>query len=693
MCWLAIGVGLGAAVLRFAPPTYESSAHLPVPRFDAAAVGLPATAGLPHEAPSTHALLLVSSPVLSEALRDPAVAGDTTSDTQAESVRSLRTKLGVAVSSTGYGVSLSYRGDDPEATAALVTAVTHAYYRRLGLAVEGAQGIDAGPSDGQADLDAEAAAVALAERVAEAQERAELATTRLAHGRIAGRDIGRLQRLLTEAEADPLTRDLHALAAIKQRLGLLDARLGAMPASWGPGHRLRAPVELERAAASAEYEAAEQAVIQQSLDMLESASLRAAMEHAQLEAELETAGTGPVPVRVIPPPTVETRKTSPRPGVTLGVATLLGLLFGVFFALSAELRHPAASSAPTAPHIEASTFPAPLLMHGREDLERAEAVGGIPLLGVVPAMAPDGRQAAKRSTSTAFSIHEIRAVLQILANNGVSNSFAFTSPRRGAGKTSVTVGVASSLAVSGSRTLVIDCDLAGRIDRGQTGQPAELHPLEHQAPPPMGTTPHAVGIVGMLEGGSLDDCVIQSTVEGLWLLPASGAEPRHIELMSDRFIRSVLEAAKGRYDIVLFDTGPVPGSVEALLVTSQVDGVVVVVPHGETGQALERTVSYLKVVSAKVVGTVFNQVHPKAGRAGPSYGDATGSPTPADLADDLGQEIDEAMGQVPMGSGILAAAIFADENIAFAHDPGPSADGAGQDADVRVSVDEILPPE
>ena len=238
------------------------------------------------------------------------------------------------------------------------------------------------------------------------------------------------------------------------------------------------------------------------------------------------------------------------------------------------------------------------------------------MLGLVPEVPTGRRLTSPNFDATASSIHQIRAVLQVQAGSKNAKAFAFTSPRRGAGKTSVTIGVASSLAMSGTKTLVVDCDLAGRIARGQTGQPATAGSNDRFGPiDPEGSSPDnasldnivieegyvsdedktaldetrnaKVGVTGMLDGGTLDQCAVDATVPGLSLLPAVHAQTHHIGMMSDAFVRRLIEEAKGSYDLVLFDTGPVPGSVEALLVTSQVDGVVIVVPQGEARTAVD----------------------------------------------------------------------------------------------------------
>jgi len=106
-------------------------------------------------------------------------------------------------------------------------------------------------------------------------------------------------------------------------------------------------------------------------------------------------------------------------------------------------------------------------------------------------------------------------------------------------------------------------------------------------------------------------------------------------------------------------------------VASQCDGVIVIVPQGEERRAMDRTMSYLKVVGANVLGTVFNRVAPDD--------DAAGLPEGVSRP-----------GAVPLGSGILAAAVFSDDEII----PKPSSDVDPELADVfgAITGDDLADP-
>lgn len=318
--------------------------------------------------------------------------------------------------------------------------------------------------------------------------------------------------------------------------------------------------------------------------------------------------------------------------------------------------------------------------------------GAVPLLGAVPKVEmTDPSQ--DESNLTALAIHEIRALLQARASRHGAQAFAITSPGKGSGKTSLTAGLASSLAMSGTRTLLVDCDLVNRVMGA--GAPAAASSVQAPTvpitgePSPQSRTqrpgeqrldsvmvemgylsqhntelfmaPHdtEVGLRGLLDGQPLDHCVVETSVPGLSILPALAMQGSDIGRLSNRFISRLIEQAKLQYDMILFDTGPIPGSVEALYVAGEVDAVVLVVSRGETQTNFNRAVSYLKMVGATLAGTVFNRadradmtLHVPAG-AGGKRARKTGKTSAADLA---ARRIRMSRGT---GSGLLAAAVDA----------------------------------
>jgi Mrp family chromosome partitioning ATPase len=271
-----------------------------------------------------------------------------------------------------------------------------------------------------------------------------------------------------------------------------------------------------------------------------------------------------------------------------------------------------------------------------------------PLLGVVPNMSRKNDDPAQAAIA-AMGVNQIRAMLQLGALAEQRRTFAITSGSAGEGKTSLSVALGMSFAHSGTRTLLIDFDLVGRslsarcdrIHRERIGEllvrsgaitPAQLREavdaagerrtrlgevlvslghltqecldesLQRQAST-------AVGLPDALEGAPLSRCVVTvgQGPKSLSILPGGFATAQYISSVSPLKLRELLQRAKREYDVVLVDTGPLPGSLEAAIVSTLVDEVLVVVSHGTHRSMANRAIEQLDRIGARVAGIVFNR--------------------------------------------------------------------------------------
>ena len=712
-----LGLLLGGVYLWLAPPTYSTQAKIFVERNNLGQPNSPLSPrGISAGLPATHAEVMKSAPVLEMALQDPAVAESSILADSDDKVKKLREKLEVSSSKDSETVTVSLKGRDPREVAEIVNAVVRAYLIEqqpwLATRADGGEAGAVGDGGGiMADLLMATRLEELSSQLTQAEADAAAAAMRLAQGRQAEGDVAMLTQLLGQSGLSTQNMGLDELSYLRSERARVKMALDSLPDGWGPDHLQRQPIERQYRSIEREMRAFQDSTAAAMLGMLSETARQAGERREALAADLSVEraaaeATAELPVRVIEPARVPRAKAGPKAGQTLAVAMVLGFLAGSLLAIGRQLsgRDAAYADPSDAGASRAATDPTTLPASQPDAAERS-AMG--PVLGVVPEIPAGRRLASPNFDASASSIHQVRAVLQVHARQHGLSAYAFTSPRRGAGKTSVAIGVATSLAMSGTRTLVVDTDLAGRIARGQRGRPAPAAdpygPIAGEGSSPHSdslddiavnqgyladddsramATPAApggdgprLGVTGMLDGGTLDECAIPATVDGLSLLPAVAAETRHIGQMSDAFVRRVIEEARGRYDMVLFDTGPIPGSTEALLVTSQADGVVLVVPEAEDRAALDRTLSYLKVVDAKIVGTVFNRSRPAAEAA-----DRRDAAAPVDLmvrdGDDEALEYDRAL-----GSGILAAAVFSDAESGYANDRWELKNTGGSDAD------------
>jgi capsular exopolysaccharide synthesis family protein len=180
-------------------------------------------------------------------------------------------------------------------------------------------------------------------------------------------------------------------------------------------------------------------------------------------------------------------------------------------------------------------------------------------------------------------------MLQVGQNPDKRRAFMVTSASTGDGKTSLTMALGLSFAASGSKTLVIDCDMVGQ---GLT------HRLKaHNVP----------GLIETLNLGTLRGHVRKTASKGLYVLPIGTADAVHAGVLSPQSIKRLLAACREHFDIVVIDTGPILGSLEASVVAAEVDGVIVAVARGQQQPLVEKAVKLLRSIGANLFGIVFNR--------------------------------------------------------------------------------------
>jgi len=274
---------------------------------------------------------------------------------------------------------------------------------------------------------------------------------------------------------------------------------------------------------------------------------------------------------------------------------------------------------------------------------------GLKVLGMLPSL-PRNLEDPSAASFAALCVHHIRMLLQVMPRLGERPAIAVTSPSPGDGKTSLTLALALSYAASGKNTLLIDCDIVGAgltrrinaIIRRRVGQilireklitAAQLREALQMAQrtgrklgevlvdegmveagqlesalKTQGET--SVGLLDVLRGESLDDCVADTGTPHLWILPIGSALAEQGATISPEGFRSVLEQARQRFEAILVDTGPIPGSIESSVAVSQVDGVVLAVSRGEQGPLVRRASEHVRDIGGRSLGIVFNRATP-----------------------------------------------------------------------------------
>ena len=228
---------------------------------------------------------------------------------------------------------------------------------------------------------------------------------------------------------------------------------------------------------------------------------------------------------------------------------------------------------------------APRLVHEglRQQDGHARAAGPRPALGELArelllrlARAPSGR-AAPRATRKPT----------------LPKTILVTSSQPSEGKTTTAINTAFMLAQTGAEVLIIDCDL----------RRPRLHTQFEVA--------NSKGLTTWLSGEKDLDNLLQSypKTPNLKILTSGPVPPNPAELLGSEEMRRLLSLLSERFAHIIIDSPPAISFTDASILSTMVDGVMLVVHGGRSSRAVvRRAKQQLLDVGAHIFGVVLNNV-------------------------------------------------------------------------------------
>jgi tyrosine-protein kinase Etk/Wzc len=204
--------------------------------------------------------------------------------------------------------------------------------------------------------------------------------------------------------------------------------------------------------------------------------------------------------------------------------------------------------------------------------------------------------------SAVESLRNLRTALHFSTLGADSNVLMITGPMSGVGKTFVTVNLASVLAMSGKRVLMIDGDMR----RGC------LHEYFSR--------PREPGLSDVLSGDLRLEQVVEATkIEYLDVVTSGTIPPAPTELLlGPRFSGALLDVSRN-YDHVLIDTPPVLAVADAGII-GRFAGAALLVLQAERHplRQIEHAAKRLQLAGVNVRGVVLNDL--RSGSSSYAYG-------------------------------------------------------------------------
>ncbi|MEO6394062.1 MAG: polysaccharide biosynthesis tyrosine autokinase, partial [Pyrinomonadaceae bacterium] len=220
-----------------------------------------------------------------------------------------------------------------------------------------------------------------------------------------------------------------------------------------------------------------------------------------------------------------------------------------------------------------------------------------------------GRSAnrAEPDTSTALTLLEdvrspvaeayrhLRTSLLFSSAGRPPKTILITSGQPMEGKTTTAVNTALSLAQTGAQVLIIDCDLR---------RPRIHHYLELE---------NLYGVTNYLSGERDLPSLIQTydRLPNLKVIACGPIAPNPAELLGSNEMRQLLDSLKDDFTHIIIDSPPILSFTDAAVISTLVDGVMIVALSGKSSRALVRRVkARLTDMGARIYGIVLNGMKP-----------------------------------------------------------------------------------
>jgi len=233
----------------------------------------------------------------------------------------------------------------------------------------------------------------------------------------------------------------------------------------------------------------------------------------------------------------------------------------------------------------------------------------LPTLALIPAARSEKRlregdaPAAGASTALAMvedvrshvaeSYRHLRTSLLLSSAGQAPKTILVTSSQPSEGKTTTAINTAFMLAQTGAEVLIIDCDL----------RRPRLHSNFNIS--------NVRGLTNHLSGELPLDEVIQpfDKQPNLKLLPSGPIPPNPAELLGSEQMRQLLTSLGERFAHIIVDSPPAVSFTDASILSTFVDGVILVIHSGRSSRAVvRRAKQQLLDVGAHIFGIVLNNV-------------------------------------------------------------------------------------
>ncbi|MBW3496668.1 CpsD/CapB family tyrosine-protein kinase [Bacillus sp. FDAARGOS_1420] len=201
------------------------------------------------------------------------------------------------------------------------------------------------------------------------------------------------------------------------------------------------------------------------------------------------------------------------------------------------------------------------------------------------------------NSSIAEQYRNIRTNIEFASVDKPIKSLLITSPNSEAGKTTTAANIAVVFAQQGKKVLIVDTDLRKPV----------LHQVFH--------VDNRFGLTSVLTGAYvLEDCIKQTEIDGLFLLPCGPIPPNPSELLGLNSMKEIMATLRQIYDFIIFDTPPILLVADTQIMANQCESSILIIRCGVTEKDEALKAKYiLEKAQGKLLGVVLNDKQQQPG--------------------------------------------------------------------------------
>jgi len=320
------------------------------------------------------------------------------------------------------------------------------------------------------------------------------------------------------------------------------------------------------------------------------------------QADLELAEQ-PNNLRVIEPAETPTSPVGPMRFRTILIGLMVSLIAGMGLAFFLEYLDNTVKSVedigriaqlPTLAVIPSiSTISQRAALQGKRKTEHvARITTGIDQAGQAETNKLTKMVTLDQLSSVVEAYRMLRTSVLLSAAGSPPKTILFTSGQPGEGKTTTAINTAISLSQLGCSVLLIDADLR--------------RPTVHRVFKMNQTQGLSTWLSRQVE---IDSLIHKLWVPNLSVLPCGPIPPNPAELISSERMKEALRILSQKYDHILIDSPPLTNVTDPVILSTMVDGVILVVQAGRSTRDIVRRARHeLSSVGAKIFGVVLNNL-------------------------------------------------------------------------------------